>query len=70
VWLPKYVASEITSLNQNDIEQITDTTAKVNENSPELNPCMFKTAEVVSVNIETQVYNGQGEGDTKWKGWA
>ena len=57
MWLPKYVASEITSLNQNDIEQITDTTAKVNENSPELNPCMFKTAEVVIVVLSMFIYS-------------
>lgn len=33
------------------------------------NPCINKTVEVVSINNEILVYNGHGEGDTKWKGW-
>lgn len=32
-------------------------------------PCINKTVEVVSINNEILVYNGHGEGDTKWKGW-
>ena len=31
---------------------------------------MLATPEVVKDNSETLVNNGQGEGDTKWKGWA
>ena len=31
---------------------------------------MLDTALVVNVNNAIQVYKGQGEGDTKWKGWA
>jgi hypothetical protein len=28
------------------------------------------TPDVVKVNNEILVNNGQGDGDTKWKGWA
>ena len=31
--------------------------------------CIVKTPEVVKVNKLMQVKIGQGEGDTKWKGW-
>lgn len=31
---------------------------------------MVNTAVVVKVNKEILLYKGQGEGDTKWKGWA
>lgn len=37
--------------------------------SNKLNPCINKTVEVVRINKEILVYKGQGEGDTKWKGW-
>jgi hypothetical protein len=32
--------------------------------------CTVKTNEVVRVNKATQVNIGQGDGDTRWKGWA
>ena len=35
-----------------------------------LKPCIVNTPEVVKVNNDIHVYNGQGEGETKWKGWA
>ena len=35
-----------------------------------LKPWIVNTPELVKVNKETQLYNGQGEGDTRWKGWA
>jgi hypothetical protein len=65
VWLPMKVPSDITSLNQNDILDIHNTTAKARKNSAPLNPCMVETNEVVSVNKLTQVNKGQGEGDTR-----
>ena len=70
VWFPKYVASLIISLNQNDIEEIKDIKAKIKKYFALLNPCIVKTPDVVKVNKETQVKIGQGDGDTKWKGWA
>jgi len=70
VWLPKYVASLMTSLNQNDIEETTKIKAKVKKYSAWLNPCIDNTPLVVNVNKDILVYRGQGEGDTKWKGWA
>ena len=33
------------------------------------NPCIVKTPEVVRVNKLIHVNIGQGDGDTKWKGW-
>jgi len=35
-----------------------------------LNPCTDKTNVVVKVNNDILVFIGQGEGDTRWKGWA
>ena len=70
VWLPKYVASLITSLNQKDIEEITNIKAKVKKYSAWLKPCIDSTPLVVKVSKEIQVYMGQGEGDTRWKGCA
>ena len=32
--------------------------------------CIDKAALVVKFNKQILVYNGQGEGDTKWKGWS
>jgi len=70
VWLPKYVPSLITSRHQNDIENITDKNAN-NKILPELlKPWKVETALVVNVSKASDVNNGQGEGDTKWKGWA
>jgi len=34
------------------------------------NACIDKTPEVVRVNNEIQVKIGQGDGETKWYGWA
>ena len=35
-----------------------------------LKACIVNTPLVVKVNSAIQVNIGQGEGDTKWKGWA
>lgn len=58
------------SLNQNDIEAIKEINAKGKKLSELWKPCIVWTPEVVIVNRLRLVNNGQGEGDTKWKGWA
>ncbi len=68
VWLPKYVASLIMSLNQKDIEEIINASAINTKLSANKNPCIAETTEVVRVNKETDVKRGQGEGGTRWKG--
>ena len=68
VWLPKYVPSDIMSLNHNDIEDINKNRAENNITCIDGNPCMVKTPEQVSVKRETHVNMGQGEGETRWKG--
>ena len=57
--------SDITSRNQNDIEEIKDIKANIRKYSALWNPCIVKTPDVVKVNKETQVKIGQGDGDTK-----
>jgi len=32
--------------------------------------CIDKAAILVKFNKEILVYKGQGDGDTKWKGWS
>ena len=70
VWFPIYVPSLITSRHQNDIEITTDTKANIKNVFALLKPCIVKTPVVVNVNNEILVNIGQGDGDTKWKGWA
>lgn len=70
VWLPIYVPSDIISRNQNDIDNTKVKKANVRKYSELLNPWKDKTPEVVIVNKLILVYSGQGEGETKWKGWA
>lgn len=43
--------------------------AEGNQYSALTKPCIVRTPEVVRVNKLIQVNSGQGEGDTKWKGW-
>ncbi len=62
--------SDIISRNQNDIDNTKVKKANVRKYSELLNPWKDKTPEVVRVNKLILVYNGQGEGETKWKGWA
>ena len=64
------MASEIISLNQRDMEDISSNKANVSITKTKGNPCIVKTPEQVSVKRERQVSIGQGEGETKWKGWA
>ena len=70
VWLPKYVPSDIISLNQNDIEKISNKKANVNIICEIGNPCTVRTPEQVRHNRHTLVSTGHGEGETRWKGWA
>ena len=70
VWFPKYVPSDITSRNQNDIEEITDINANIKKYSAILKACINSTPVVVKANNDIEVYIGQGDGDTKWNGWA
>lgn len=70
VWFPKYVPSDIMSLNQNDIENIRESKANVSIIFTKGNPCIVSTPVQVRVNKEIEVKIGQGEGETKWNGWA
>jgi len=70
VWLPIYVPSDIISRNQNDIDNTNVNKANVKKYFAFTNPWKDRTADVVRVNKLILVYNGQGEGETKWKGWA
>jgi len=70
VWFPMYVPSDIISLNHNDIDDINVNRANIKKYSALLNEWKDKTLEVVSVNKLILVYMGQGEGETRWKGWA
>ena len=65
VWLPRYVPSEMISLNKNDIEKITNKNAKVKAICTDENPCIVRTPVKVSVSREIQVNIGHGEGDTR-----
>jgi len=65
VWLPRYVASLITSLNQKDIESTNAISAINTISCAWLKPCMVNTPDVVSVKRETHVKTGQGEGETR-----
>lgn len=70
VWLPKYVASAMISLNHKDIEYTKDSKAKKNNLGAKLNPCILSTPVVVRLNKTLLVRMGQGLGLTRWKGWA
>ena len=65
VWLPRYVASLITSLNQKDIEDISKSKPILKKSCEYRKPCIVKTPEVVRANKEAHVKIGQGDGDTK-----
>lgn len=65
VWLPKYVASPIISLNHKLIDDTNDISARYKMSCVELKPCIVKTPEVVSVKRETHVKIGQGDGETR-----
>lgn len=52
------------------MEEITKIKARAKKYSALVKPCIDSTPLVVKVSRDIQVYIGQGEGDTKWKGWA
>jgi len=66
VWLPKYVPSDITSLNHNDIDNIKPIKAKVKLLIAKLKFWNDKIAPKVSANKDKLVFKGQGLGETKW----
>jgi hypothetical protein len=70
VWLLIYVPSAIISLNQNDMDKIKEVKLNNRLYSAKAKPWNDKTADVVRVNKLIDVYKGQGEGETRWKGCA
>ena len=66
VWLPKYVPSDIISLNHKDIENITAINAKIKLYRAK--PKLWKDSTPVNVKVikDKLVFKGQGLGDTKW----
>ena len=70
VWSPKYVASVIISLNQRDIELTKINKDKYKKLWEKEKLCAIKTNEVVKDSKAIHVRIGQGDGDTKWKGWG
>ena len=64
------MASFVTSLNHKHIEYTTLIKPTYNIDNELEKLWKVKTALSVSANKEVLVYNGQGLGDTKWKGCA
>jgi len=70
VWFPKKLASLIISLNQKNIENITPIIPKYNILCKKEKLCIDRAVLIVTTNKNIDVLKGQGEGDTKWKGWS
>ncbi len=71
MWSPKKVPSDIISLNQKDIDETTKILKLCKTNNEQLlKLCIDNAALVVKFNRLILVYKGQGDGDTKWKGWS
>ena len=70
VWLPRYVASLIISLNHKPIQYTNDVIANVTNRLEKKNVCIAKTVVHVRANKQVDVYTGQGLGETKWNRWA
>jgi hypothetical protein len=70
VWFPIYVASDITSLNHKAIVYMTKKRAKKKTVDAWAKLCIVNTPVVVSVNKLKLIEIGQGDGVTKWNGWA
>jgi hypothetical protein len=70
VWFPKYVPSDITSLNHKLIQNIKLINAIINIFIPLVKLWKDNTALNVTANKLKLVFKGQGLGETKWKGWA
>lgn len=58
--------SDIISLNQKDIVETREVKANSKNIPAQIKPCMVKTPDNVTVNKLILLYNGQGDGDTKW----
>ena len=66
VWLPKYVPSDITSLNHKDIDKI-NVIKDINKLFiPKVKLWKAKIALNVTANNDKLVLSGQGLGDTRW----
>lgn len=70
VWWPWYVPSAIISLNHKLILITKHKRDKKNIFPADSKPCILSTPVVVKQNRIILVNIGQGEGLTKWKGWA
>ena len=69
VWFPRYVASDIMSLNHKDIDNIKQNKARYIKNCANIKLLKVNTALKVKFNKHMLVFKGQGDGETKWKGW-
>ena len=56
------------SLNQNPIDKIKQVKAKKTKKFALRKLCIVKTPVVVKLSKDMDVFNGHGEGDTRWKG--
>ena len=65
VWFPNNVPSATTSRNHRIIALTVATKPKATRVPPLANPLKYIAAEIVKVNSEKEVNNGQGEGVTK-----
>jgi len=65
VWLPRYVPSDITSLNHKNMLETTKVKARGNQYPAYEKLCIVETPDVVKLSKLIQVKIGQGEGDTK-----
>lgn len=65
VWLPSSVPSATTSRNHKIIALTVATNPKATNIPPLAKPLKYIAAEIVKVNSENEVNNGQGEGVTK-----
>lgn len=70
VWLPKYVDSIVISLNQKNII-LSKQLNEANKNEIVLvKACIANVPVYAMLNKDILDITGQGEGKTKWKGWA
>ena len=69
VWCPKYVPSNVTSLNHKIIENVVESIPMINKNDPYWIPLKYSTAETIILNVAPELKNGQGELLTMWWGW-
>ena len=70
VWSPKYELSVVISLNQNVIVVVNSTKDDKRKKLILTKLCTIRTPVSVKLNKDILENRGQGEGKTKWKGWA